>query len=266
MNDDTVTQEVVTEAEVEVKQDNKVIDLAAILEKHRKWLAGKAGGEPASLSKVDLRRANLQWANLQGANLQGAKLQEAKLQWAKLQEANLQGAKLQEAKLQEANLQGAKLQEAKLQEANLQGANLQGANLQEANLQEANLQWANLSQSKGLLDPIEYLLQNFERDPENRGLIAYKAFGAYNASPAAWKIEPGSILTEVVLFDRTVECACGINVATLKWIKNDERASNRPIWRVLIRWEWLAGVCVPYHTDGKVRCSKVELLETLRSP
>lgn len=32
------------------------------------------------------------------------------------------------------------------------------------------------------------------------------------------------------------------------------------IWKVLIRWEWLPGVVVPYHTNGKVRCERVELL------
>ena len=32
----------------------------------------------------------------------------------------------------------------------------------------------------------------------------------------------------------------------------------------LICWEWLCGVCVPYGSDGKIRCEKVELLEVVK--
>lgn len=28
--------------------------------------------------------------------------------------------------------------------------------------------------------------------------------------------------------------------------------------------EWLPGVCVPYNTDGKIRCERVELLEVVK--
>ena len=47
-------------------------------------------------------------------------------------------------------------------------------------------------------------------------------------------------------------------MAPLDWVK---RRNETGIWKVLIRWEWLPGVCVPYNTDGKIRCERVQLLE-----
>ncbi len=80
------------------------------------------------------------------------------------------------------------------------------------------------------------------------------------ASPAArWTIAPGSVLAEVCHPDRTLDCACGINVSTRAW-QGDVPADAAPIWRVLIRWAWLPGVVVPYNTSGKFRASRVELL------
>ena len=45
--------------------------LAAILEKHRKWLNDEDGGECADLSRMDLTGADLRGANLRGADLRG---------------------------------------------------------------------------------------------------------------------------------------------------------------------------------------------------
>ena len=154
---------------------------------------------------------------------------------------------------------GANLRGANLEGANLEGANLEGANLRGANLEGANLEGANLSGTKGLIDPSDYIAAHFEKDPEERGILAYKTFGGSYATPKHWKIEPGSVISEVVQFDRTHDCGCGVNVATFEWVK--ARANSLPIWKVLIRWEWLPGVVVPFHTEGKIRCSRVELVE-----
>ena len=51
------------------------------------------------------------------------------------------------------------------------------------------------------------------------------------------------------------------DVAPLEWAR--KKYPTDTIWKVLIRWEWLCGVCVPYMTDGKIRCERVELLETV---
>ena len=85
--------------------------LVAVLEQHKKWLAG-TGGQRANLYGANLSRADLSVANLSGANLSGANLSGADLSGA-----NLYGANLSRADLSEANLSG----------ANLSGANLSGA-------------------------------------------------------------------------------------------------------------------------------------------
>jgi len=75
------------------------VELAAVLEKHRKWLNDEEGGERANLQGADLQEANLQradlrYANLQRADLHGADLHGADLHGADLRYANLQGADL----------------------------------------------------------------------------------------------------------------------------------------------------------------------------
>ncbi len=168
--------------------------------------------------------------------------------------ANLRGANLSGADLSGANLSG-----ADLSGADLSGANLSGANLRYADLSGANLSGADLSGAEGLLSTIDFMEAHFERT--NEGYIAYKTFNGSYSSPERWNIEPGSILTENVNFDKCCACACGVNVAPLDWVKCNY--GHQTIWKVLIRWEWLCGVCVPYRSDGKIRCEKVELIETV---
>ena len=74
-------------------------ELNTILDKHKKWLDGDAGGERANLSGANLSRANLSEAylsraNLSEANLSGANLSRADLSEAYLSRANLIGADL----------------------------------------------------------------------------------------------------------------------------------------------------------------------------
>ena len=217
----------------------------------------------ANLSGADLRRANLSGADLSGANLSGADLRRANLRRANLSGANLSGADLRRANLSGADLSGADLRRANLSGADLSGANLSGADLRRANLRRANLSGANLSGadlsgSLGLLDAINYMEANFERTDE--GYIVYKSFNSNYMAPDRWKIELGEVIEEVANPDRTCECGCGINVAPLEWVRRDN--SEQP-YKLLIRWEWLPGVVVPYNADGKIRCSKAQILEAV---
>ncbi len=148
---------------------------------------------------------------------------------------------------------------ANLSWANLSWADLSWADLSRANLSGANLSGANLSGADGILSTVNFLESYFERT--EAGYIAYKTFNVTYRAPDAWKIEPGSIIEENVNFNRTDECGCGINVAPLEWVKREYQGD---IWKVLIRWEWLCGVCVPYMSDGKIRCERVELLEVVK--
>ena len=213
--------------------------LANILAAHKLYLADKEGGSRADLSGADLSDANLGWASLRGADLS---------------DANLSGANLSRADLCWADLRG-----ANLSMADLSDANLIGANLNRANLSRADLSGADLSGATGLLPSVNFLEANFERT--DAGYIAYKTFNVIYTVPAAWEIKRGAIISENVNFDRCTGCGCGINVAPLEWVKRND--GNGPIWKVLIRWEWLCGVCVPYMSDGKIRCERVELLEVV---
>lgn len=143
--------------------------------------------------------------------------------------------------------------------ANLRGADLSGADLSVANLGGADLRGADLSGAKGLLSAANYMEAHFER--VEAGYIAYKTFGGLYVPPKTWKIEQGAIISEVVNSDRCTTCGSGVNVAPLEWAR--KKYPTDTIWKVLIRWEWLCGVCVPYMTDGGIRCERVELLETV---
>lgn len=224
-------------------------ELAKILELHKKWLNSEEGGKWA-----DLRYFGLMNADLIGADLRCANLSDANLSGA-----NLSGANLSDANLSDANLSGANLSDANLSGADLSSADLRWANLRCADLSRADLRMADLSMAQGLLSACNYLDAHFERVKD--GYIAYKIFGAQYIAPKKWKIEAGSVIDEVVNPDRTCECGCGINVAPIEWVKSNYSGD---IWKVLIRWEWLAGVVVPYHTDGKIRCERVELLGVVK--
>ena len=179
--------------------------------------------------------ADLRWANLSGAHLRGA---------------NLRGA----------NLRGADLSWADLRGANLRGANLRGADLSGANLRGADLSGANISGAKGLPDTLSWFTKHFKKTKD--GMLVYKCFGKEFASPSRWKLSPGSIITENCNPNPTDDCGCGINFATRAWIM--ENYPHATIWRCLIRWEWLPGVVIPWGTDGKARCSKLQLLKVMR--
>jgi len=60
-------------------------ELKLVLENHKKWLAGEAGGVYANLHGADLRGADLRGADLSGADLSGANLHGADLCRANLE-------------------------------------------------------------------------------------------------------------------------------------------------------------------------------------
>lgn len=174
------------------------------------------------------------------------------IEYADLHCANLEGANLSSASLWNADME-----DTDLCGANLSGANLSGANLQAANLFCANMEGVSLSGAKNLLSPISYLKKNFKRTDE--GYIVYKCFNNMYSAPDKWDISIGSVIEEEVNPNRTTICGCGINVAPLDWVRNEY--PHMQVYKLLIRWEWLAGVVVPYNTDGKIRCARAEIIE-----
>ena len=209
--------------------------------------------DKSALLDYDLSCADLSGSNLSGSNLRSADLRSADLSGSNLRSADLSGSNLRSADLSGSNLSG----------SNLRSADLSGSNLSGSNLRSADLRSADLSGSNGIMSAIAFMDAHFERTPD--GFIAYKTFGSSYSPNSDWKIEPGSVLTEVVNPDRTCSCGCGINVAPLSWVKDNATNGGRlSIWKVLIRWEWLMGVVVPFGSDGKVRCEKVELIEVVK--
>jgi uncharacterized protein YjbI with pentapeptide repeats len=188
-----------------------------------------------------------------GSNLSSADLSQAKLSSADLSQANLMGSNLSSAALSWANLMGSNLLSADLSQANLMGSNLS-----QADLSSANLSSANLSGTTGVFDAAAWVAANLQRT--RGGVLAYKTFGGPFPAPSRWAVEPGAEITEVVNPLPTLTCACGVNVATLEWCCANNR-DNLPIWRLLVKWEWLAGGVIPYNTDGKFRVPRAKLLE-----
>ena len=195
-------------------------ELSEIIRLHAKWLSDEPGGIRANLSRANLSDANLSYANLRYANLSRANLSDANLSRAYLSRAYLSGA-----------------------------------NLSDANLSDANLSDANLSGASGLIDATDYIGAHFERVKD--GYIVYKTFGGSYSKPDSWTIEPGAIIEEVCNPNRTDVCGCGINVAPIEWVKENYKGD---VYKLLIRWEWLPGVVVPYNTDGKIRCSRAQII------
>jgi len=182
--------------------------------------------------------------NGSGADLRGADLRRAYLRGAYLSGAYLSGADLSGAYLSGAYLSG-----ADLRRANLSGADLSGADLRRANL----------SGAKGLLSATEFMAR-FETT--DQGWIVYKRISETQFDmPKYWTVEPGSFLQEVVNPCRTTECACGVNFGTRDWCEKNYTASV--LWKCLILWEDGSDIVVPYNTDGKARCGRMQLLEVV---
>jgi hypothetical protein len=106
-------------------------------------------------------------------------------------------------------------------------------------------------------------LSQFKTDKS--GIIVYKAIGnTYQSPPEYWDIKPDSFLEEVVNPVRTVDCGSGVNFATLDWVKKQFEDRDTTIWMCRILWEDLADVVVPYNTDGKARCARLQLIKKLK--
>lgn len=150
--------------------------------------------------------------------------------------------------------------------ANLTGTTFYGSILRNVDFTNAIIDYIELKplyliNVKGLPTQKEMLDKLFEKT--DKGYIVYKTFGTYYGVPRYWEIEENSIITENVDIDRKNDCSYGINVATLDWIKRQTNHINQPIWECLLSFGDLDKVCVPYGTDGKIRCGRLKLLERL---
>ena len=224
--------------------------LMDVIDKHETWLYGNSVGSRADIKDVLVITENFNWKDLSKASIRNCIFNGCNFINCGFRGADLFGKSFVNSNLNRADFE----------DADLRDTNFKNANLRDANFEGADLTGANLSGVIGLKSQTDFIKENFDTTLE--GIIAYKTFNAFYPSPVYWRIEEGSILTESVNFDRCNPCACGINVAPLSYIVNAINLSSREsIWKVLIRWEWAAGICVPYNSKGQIRCEKVQLLE-----
>jgi uncharacterized protein YjbI with pentapeptide repeats len=186
-------------------------------------------------SRADLRGADLRGANLSGANLRGADLSGADLRGADLRGADLRGA-------------------------DLSGANLSRANLSGADLSGADLRGANLSGAKNLFDASFWFNNNFKQ--VEKGYLVYKAIGkTHYSKPNHWIISENSFITETVNPVVTIDCGCGVNFGTHDYV--NKTFTNSDIWECLLYFEDMPSLIIPYNTNGKCRCGRLQLLKNL---
>jgi uncharacterized protein YjbI with pentapeptide repeats len=140
--------------------------------------------------------------------------------------ADLSGADLSGADLSRANLSGANLSRADLSWADLSWADLSRADLSRANLSRANLSWANLSGANlsGANGINRFRVNDLLMLLDQPGpLRAYKLVDAGLRSPIQTTGKLAYVIGSTIEVpdantDVTVQCAAGINVATLPWV------------------------------------------------
>jgi len=201
---------------------------------------------------------NFRSVDADNAMLNGCQMQMSAFQGSILNNVSLVNAYLAQCNFGYCQMGNADLHMADLSRATLLNAILEGADLSEAKLSSANLLNTDLSGCKGIMSATQWLQDNLVRTDE--GYVAYKQIG-HNATsydpPAYWDISPGSFLEEVPDYNRTVDCGCGVNVATRQWCRKSFFKGQ--LWQVTILFDDLADVVVPYGTDGKFRARRVRL-------
>lgn len=213
-----------------------------------------------SLEGMDLSYTNLESVYLKGANLKKVNLTGAHLDYSCLQGADLEGACLYDANLRWADLVSANLKNADLTAADLEGSPLQGADLEGSLLSKACLADANLTGTKGLPTQKELLEKYFAVTEDY--VTVYKIIGCTQYSPPPyWKIEEGSFLREVVYTDLRKDCGPGVNFATRKWIQKSDYSGS--IWECRIYREDWKDIIMPYNSNGKGRCARLQLVKVI---
>jgi len=148
---------------------------------------------------------------------------------------------------------------ADLRSAKLSYADLSSADLSYADLRYANLRYAeNIYWLKRMLASRRRVLNYLGYELKTKYFYAFKTFNSQYTSPKKWKIKEKSIIKEHVDMDIFNDCSRGINVGTLKWVKNNSRGQ---IWKVKIKFD--AEICIPIYSDGKIRVSECQLIKKI---
>jgi hypothetical protein len=177
-----------------------------------------------------------------------------------LAEINMKPAKFYKCRFRatvEGDFTGSEFIECKFLSAKLEGCFID-CDFTGSEFSHVDLHQSTMSGAKGLLSQADFMSQ-FRTD--GYGVVVYKSFGDMYTPPNEWNIKSGSVIEEVVNPDRTQSCGNGINFATAEWVLKN--TASRPVWKCRIEWKDLAGVVVPYGSDGKARCERLTLVSKL---
>lgn len=111
-------------------------------------------------------------------------------------------------------------------------------------------------------DPSLYVRSYFHK--VSHGYIGFKSFCEAHkpfGNPSSWEINHGSVIEEVCDSDVNKECSYGISFGSFEYMRKTYITNGcMDIHAILIRNEDIFGVCVPYNTDGKLRTSRLQIL------
>lgn len=245
---------------------------------HKKWLNGQAEeSSRLTLINIDLSKKRIENLDLTDAIFKNVDFNDSFIINTNLSYSMMKNCSFSSSVIDGTLFKGAEIDNVNFLNASLAASNFDFIRTREIDFTNTEFSHCSfissqLSNTKGLINSIDYLNKNFEKTKE--GYIAYKLFEFQYKIPEYWDIKENGILNEVVDANRFDTCSYGINVATLEWIEENLISFNNlykifsnneetNIWKVLIPFEWLSGVCVPYNTDGKIRCERVKLLRKI---
>lgn len=243
-------------------------ELDKIIEQHEECLNNDSGNELAILCFMDLTGLDLSRRNLSRITFRFCNFNSVDFHCSNLSEATIIGCRLIHSNMSDVDMSGSYLFDCVITDCNLSGSNLfnfdtacchfKNINFTNTNLTDVDMAKTTITDSIGLRSAKEILDELFKKTDE--GYIVYKVFGMYYEIPDYWNIEEDSIIEEKVDMNRMETCSYGINVAIKPWI---EKCINKgqQIWKCLLSFDDLDKVCVPYGTDGKIRCGRLKLLE-----
>jgi len=277
------------------------IDIEETIRQHNAWLVDKRRGKRAEFEGLDLKGVSLEGLSMNhvsfircdfsGAyiqdvdfyksNLAGSNFRRSDISGTRFNNCHLANVSFRSAQLAACSFIGSALTKATFTLASLEGVSFtdaildgshftksallccdfRGADLCGTTLVSALISECDFSGARSMPNAIDYLKENFEFTSE--GMIAYKTFGDEFNPNLNWDIKEGAVISENVNWNRFNDCGCGINVAPYSWVSCHYSGK---IWKILIRWEWLSGVVVPYDTNGKIRCERAEIVEVATPP
>lgn len=194
-----------------------------------------------------------------GADFTGLELSMSQFFKSHLLNSSFDGSSLERSQLRDCTIENTSFFRARLRDLDMLNCTFRG--FDSRTLELADINKVNFSGSTGLPDPIEWMDENFG-EPDKYGYIVYKSFS--NSTPCSeernkkWKPEPGLIITEQVNPNRTTCCGSGVSFGTRNWCI--ARYGSKHLWVCRLHYKDLLNVVVPFETDGKARCGRLELL------